>query len=828
MIGGRTSRTFVCPACGRSSPAPGACPVDASALVESSDVLLGSELGNFRVARVLGRGGMGTVYAGVHLTIGSAVAIKVIAEEYARDAELLERFFREARAVNLVKHEGIVNILDFARLPDGRPYITMELLEGKTLRDLIRAGSLPLGGLVTAMIEVLDALAATHAIQIIHRDLKPDNVFISSGGRTKVLDFGIAKLSSAGPMRTQTGVVLGTPEYMAPEQISGGACDVRTDLYAIGVMLFEGVTGERPFDAASDYELMRAHLASPPPVPSTLRADVPPSLDDVILCALAKQPGDRFSSATAMIEALRYVASTLRIDQWLPLMPRGRLMTPRPPSAPASGPFVFLARSPSPSETTPMRPQSSPGHTADATVRDLPAAGDPLRVSGPKIPGPTQAMPVAPHPARGARSAGAETEPTRHERRPHAAPRRRPRWPWIAGAGVAAIGVVALMIATASSEHRALPAPTTGSTAAPIEVTSGTTNLPADYDPVCFDPIAYLPRAQRIAAMSSANAVLATFVFDVGPSGCADVRQPGGRSQYIFRSSTGTCIVVMIQGTGTKVIRGPGCASMKPLTPQCTVADVLRRAAPGGLAAGTTATLIASQGGWVVTVAGKGTLVTNACDTSAVKAAVATGAVDAHPFDRPGGPEPAAPEPVDAKPVDTKPVDTRPAAREPVAPTPLSPQPADEEETGVLGPYDVVATKERYDPKRFDARAFYPRAVALARSRIPDAQPVRIIMRDFTPDGAIVLPADRLNPTQFIFQSASLTEGRCSVVLTVYPDRVETQIPQFTTKCPRLPTVTRPRCSSEQVRAMAPKGTWLELEAAGWTARGVEIADDCE
>ena len=814
------SRTFVCPACGRSSRAPGACPADASALVESSDVLLGRELGNFRIARVLGRGGMGTVYAGVHLTIGSAVAIKVIAEEYARDAELLERFFREARSVNLIRHEGIVNILDFARLPDGRPYITMELLEGKTLRDLIRAGSLPLGGLVTAMIDVLDALAAAHAIQIIHRDLKPDNVFISSGGRTKVLDFGIAKLSSAGSMRTQTGVVLGTPEYMAPEQISGGACDVRTDLYAIGVMLFEGVTGERPFDAASDYELMRAHLATPPPLPSSLRADVPPSLDDVILCALAKHPGDRFESAAAMIEALRYVASTLRLDQWLPLMPRGRLMTPRPPSPPASGPFVFMARSPSPSETTPMRPQSSPAHTADATVRDLPAAGTPPAANGPRIPGPTQAMPVAPRGQRVARSAGADTEPTRHERRPHAAPRRRPRWPWLAGAGVAAASVVALVIASARSGQRA-----------PTGVAAGQARIAIDYDPACVEPLAYLPRAQRLARATAADAELVNFVFEVGPSGCADLRKPR-HATYTFRASSGSCVMVVLQGTGITVMQGPGCATMPPLIPRCTVAEVLEKARPRGLAAGTTAVVLATYQGWAYTLAGTGSFMPNDCDARRV--AVDTKPATTQPVDptpaatqpvdtKPVVTKPVVTKPVDTKPVDTKPVDTKPVDTKPVPTTPLPTEPAD-----VLGPYDVVATKERYDPKRFDVRAFYPRAVALARSRIPDAHPVRIIMRDFTRDGAIVLPADKFNPTRFIFQSASLTEGRCELELTVYPDRVETRIPQSTTKCPRLPTVPRPRCSSEQVRAMAPKGTWLGLDADGWSAYGARIADDCE
>jgi len=785
------TRTFVCPACGRSSPVPGGCPVDASALVEASDSLLGRELGKFRIARILGRGGMGTVYAGVHLTIGSAVAIKVIAEEYARDAELLERFFREARAVNLIRHEGIVNILDFARLPDGRPYITMELLEGMTLRDLIRAGALPLGGLVTAMIDVLEALAAAHAIQIIHRDLKPDNVFISSGGRTKVLDFGIAKLASSGTLRTQTGVVLGTPEYMAPEQISGGASDVRTDLYAIGVMLFEGVTGDRPFDCASDYELMRAHLSTPPPVPSTLRADVPPALDDVIACALAKDPHDRFESAAAMIEALRYVASTLRIDQWLPLMPRGRLMTPRPPNPPASGPFVYLARSPAPSETTPMRPQSSPAATADATVRDLPAAGDPSPAHGPRIPGPTQAMPVAPRAAHQARRPGAETQPTRHDRPPPATPRRRPRWRWLAGAGVAATALVALLIVNASSEQ-----------GEPPRSAASLSNRAVDYDLACVAPLDYLPRARRLARSIAATAELVYLAFQVGPAGCTDLRSGYPLATYTFASSTGSCVVVMLQPTGPQVLQAPGCAGLLPLIPRCTIAELLEQARPR-LVAGTTAIVLGAHRGWTLAIAGTGAQIRNDCDA---RRAQPPG------IDAKHSPVDARPSPVDARP---SPVDARPS--------PVEPEP-----TGVLGPYDIIATKEHYDPKRFDARAFYPRAVALARSRIPDAQLVRISMRTFTPDGAIELTASRFRPTQFFFESASLTTGRCALELTVFPDRVETKVKEAVPVCPRSPALPGPRCSSEQVRARSPRGDSLVLHPTGWGSHGNRIADDCE
>jgi hypothetical protein len=304
-----------------------------------ADPLLGTFVGSYRLVRVLGQGGMGRVYAAVHPEVGARVAIKVIAEQYARDAELTERFFAEARAVNLIRHECIVSVFDLARMSDGRPVIVMELVEGRTLREVLQAGPTALGGVVHAMLDVLSALAAAHAVGIVHRDLKPDNIVVTASGRAKVLDFGIAKLlpSSGGPRtpRTRTGVILGTPEYMAPEQINGGLADPRSDVYAMGVVLFEAVTGQRPFRGRTDFELMKAHVDEPPPLPRALRPDLPAAIEAVILCALAKHPSERFASATVMANALHAASEALAPREWRALTPTAaqiaRPLTPPPP-----------------------------------------------------------------------------------------------------------------------------------------------------------------------------------------------------------------------------------------------------------------------------------------------------------------------------------------------------------------------------------------------------------------------------------------------------------------------------------------------------------------
>ncbi len=308
---------LVCPECGRSYPAGRACTEDGAALLDGAgDPLLGELVGPYRIACQIGAGGMGQVYKAVHPSIGSRVAIKVLGGDWTLHSSLVERFFAEARAVNLIRHERIVNVLDLAWLPDGRPYIVMEYLDGSPLSAVIRRrGRLPFGALVVVVREVAEALAAAHDKGIVHRDLKPDNIFVTPAGHAKLLDFGIAKLrvDDASPMHaaTATGAILGTPYYMAPEQALGRHVDHRADIYALGVVLYEGITGQRPFGGESVFDILKQQIEAVPPAPQGMRSDLPPELDEIVKRAMAKHPDHRFASARELASALARVAERL-------------------------------------------------------------------------------------------------------------------------------------------------------------------------------------------------------------------------------------------------------------------------------------------------------------------------------------------------------------------------------------------------------------------------------------------------------------------------------------------------------------------------------------
>jgi predicted Ser/Thr protein kinase len=272
------------------------------------DPLISTTLERFTIDRVLGEGGMGRVYAGRELATGREVAIKVISQEHAGDPELISRFYAEANAASRIRHPNIVETLALAYVADGRPAIVMELVEGNTLRETLAGGLIPLDDVIEIATQVLDAVGAAHDAGIIHRDLKPDNIVIGPTGRVKVLDFGIAKLATTEPgqaaPRTRTGMLMGTPEYMAPEQITGGLIDARTDLYAVGVIMYEMLTGQRPFAGDNQFAVLRAHVDTPPPSPLLLRADLPEALARMPIQAMAKSPTQRYASARAMSAAL--------------------------------------------------------------------------------------------------------------------------------------------------------------------------------------------------------------------------------------------------------------------------------------------------------------------------------------------------------------------------------------------------------------------------------------------------------------------------------------------------------------------------------------------
>ncbi|MCA2981578.1 MAG: serine/threonine protein kinase [Myxococcaceae bacterium] len=257
--------------------------------------------GVYRVERALGSGAMGQVYRARHEVLGRQVAIKCLHPSLVSDEQLVKRFLQEARLVNAINHPHIVEVYDFVEAP-GQVYAVMELLTGETLTDRLKAGGLTLSSLLGIVRQIGEALRAAHALSVVHRDLKPDNVFlVKRDGRdwVKVLDFGIAKLVSTDGLRvveTQNGSVLGTPRYMAPEQAAGLDVDARTDIYAFGVVLYELLSGQVPFDATSFGQLASAIITRPPPpLPKTTPAGepIPEALRALAASCLSKQPEER-------------------------------------------------------------------------------------------------------------------------------------------------------------------------------------------------------------------------------------------------------------------------------------------------------------------------------------------------------------------------------------------------------------------------------------------------------------------------------------------------------------------------------------------------------
>ncbi|MFL5300299.1 MAG: serine/threonine-protein kinase, partial [Anaeromyxobacteraceae bacterium] len=281
---------------------------------------MGATVGSFRVQRLLGRGGMGSVYLAEHPIIGSKVAIKFLHESMSASPAAVGRFYDEARAVNLIGHENIVAIYDLALLPPARYYIVMEYLDGEPLSALLRKGRLASSKALDLLVQLTSALQAAHDHGVVHRDLKPENVFVLRRGErdfVKLVDFGIAKLadrtSSAG--RTAAGSIVGTPEYMAPEQCENRHIDHRTDVYALGVMAYELATGRLPFTGTSIPRILLAQLRDAPRPPRELEPAVPPALEAAILTALAKRPAERFEdmrSFGAALEAARGGAAPTR------------------------------------------------------------------------------------------------------------------------------------------------------------------------------------------------------------------------------------------------------------------------------------------------------------------------------------------------------------------------------------------------------------------------------------------------------------------------------------------------------------------------------------
>jgi non-specific serine/threonine protein kinase len=297
----------------------------------------GAEAGAYVIRRMLGRGGMGEVYEAQDRRLGRSVALKFLPSRFAEDSDALERFEREARAASSLNHPNICTIHDVGNY-QGRPFFVMELLEGQSLKDRIGAGAMGVDEVIDAGAQIADALAAAHAKGIVHRDIKPANVFLTAHGEAKVLDFGLAKLTAEQPpgaaaasatssrtapvreeLLTIPGTTMGTIAYMSPEQARCEVVDARTDLFSLGVVLYEMATGARPFRGESAIEVLKTIATEAPAPPTTVRSGIPPALERVILKALEKDPARRFQSAADIQKALTDLGRTraLKTRRWV-------------------------------------------------------------------------------------------------------------------------------------------------------------------------------------------------------------------------------------------------------------------------------------------------------------------------------------------------------------------------------------------------------------------------------------------------------------------------------------------------------------------------------
>ena len=282
-----------------------------------SDPYLDQEVaGQFRIVEKIGKGGMGAVYKAEQPDMNRYVAIKILHSRYLSRSDLVSRFRREARAMSQLSHPNTARVFLYGQLDDGACYFVMEHLVGQNLAQLVRAeGAMEPKRAMRIMIQVCSALEEAHQAGIVHRDLKPENVFITTQGGIrdfpKVLDFGLAKVTErqmrpGSMVLTQQGMVFGTPEFMSPEQAHGKTLDARSDIYSLGIILYELLTGKLPFDAKQPIEYIQLHVNATPIPLSERRADTtfPPGLEEVLMAALAKKPEERYASAAEFAAAL--------------------------------------------------------------------------------------------------------------------------------------------------------------------------------------------------------------------------------------------------------------------------------------------------------------------------------------------------------------------------------------------------------------------------------------------------------------------------------------------------------------------------------------------
>ncbi|HSE37282.1 MAG TPA: serine/threonine-protein kinase [Blastocatellia bacterium] len=317
----------------------------------SRSSLINSSIGEYRLVEKLGEGGMGEVYQGVHSKIGRVVAVKILSQG-AHGPQFVERFLNEARIQGGLQHHNIATLYDFLEY-NGQPCIIMEYIEGRTLTDCVRAwGGLPLLDAIRYFQSIVEAIDYVHSRGIVHRDIKSNNVKITPSGQVKLLDFGIAK-SGASPALTVTGAFVGTLQYLSPEQLVGGIADVRSDIWSLGVLLYEMTTSHLPFDANTIGELCQKISKASYTPPSVMNQNVPREVQNIVSRCLKKNPADRYQSARELLQDVNYAASALSL-------PPTRLASPAPVTAPSySEPTVPVQRQGKGAETLAAKPKSS-------------------------------------------------------------------------------------------------------------------------------------------------------------------------------------------------------------------------------------------------------------------------------------------------------------------------------------------------------------------------------------------------------------------------------------------------------------------------------------
>jgi serine/threonine-protein kinase len=435
------------------------CPLDGTPL-SGAQGLIGLILGDrYRLITRIGEGGMGTVYLAEHVALGKRVAVKVLRPEYSRDEELVRRFEQEARAASQVGHENIVDVVDFGRTAGGSLYFVMEVLEGESLARLIhREGALPVERALRVLAQICRALGAAHARGVVHRDLKPENVLLvprdDGTDLVKVLDFGISKTHGVpdGGRITRAGSIIGTPEYMAPEQAMATAVDHRCDVYAFGVLAYEMLTGTLPFHGETPLATLLKHQGEPPEPPSRRRPDLPPEAEAMVLKALVKRPEGRQQD---MSEVAADLSRALAAVGLAPMMTPMKGMPPPPPSAGGT------ARFPSP------RRPSSRGETVALEPDEVVTA--PPRRAAPPAPAPTARRTVP-------------TPPPDFDR-----VRRRPRAVLLGGVSAAALAVVGVATGLVPL-GRSLPVPAAPPAPSPVATPAAT--LASAVPPAAPAPVA--------------------------------------------------------------------------------------------------------------------------------------------------------------------------------------------------------------------------------------------------------------------------------------------------------------------------------------------------